>query len=286
MASELTIRHSFPRFNEVNEASKAEPNVSVFIITYNEEINIERCLDSVHWSNDVVILDSFSQDRTIELAENYSNVRIFQREFDNFSNQRNFGLHNITYKNSWVMVMDADEEVEVDLAAEITAIAQRSEKRDVFLVRRWVIFENQQLRWNTTSGFWIERFIRPEKIRYEGIVHEKIRFTGPAGRLQGRLRHHQFSKGIQNWLNRRANYARLEASSQAIAKTPTPNFADLISSNVMKRRSSLKFIFQRMPFRWLVYFFYNFVFKFSYLDGILGLRYIYLESLSHYRSTN
>jgi glycosyltransferase involved in cell wall biosynthesis len=269
-----------------NKDGEMDTNVSILIITYNEDVNIERCIDSVRWSNDVVIIDSFSRDRTIELARTYTNVSIFQNEFADFSSQRNFGLHKVSYRNPWVLVLDADEVVEPDLATEIMAIAQcgRTETRSVFLVRRWVIFEGKVLRWNTTSDFWIERLMRPEVVTYEGAVHEKVRFFGPPGQLQGRLKHYQFSKGIKDWLNRRANYAMLETRAQS-ADSYKPSLVDFFSSDVMRRRASIKFVFQRMPLRWLVYFFFNFVFRLSYLDGISGLKYIFLESLSQYRGT-
>lgn len=99
-------------------------NVSIFIITKNEEVNIARCLDSVRWSNDVVILDALSSDRTVALAASYPNVRLFSRPFTNYSDQRNYGLHSIRYRNNWVLVVDADEVVELALADEVRAIAR------------------------------------------------------------------------------------------------------------------------------------------------------------------
>jgi len=255
-------------------------NVSVFIMTYDEETNIERCLESVRWSDDVVILDSFSKDKTVTLAGAYPNVRIFERRFDDYSGQRNHGLHAIAYRNRWLLVVDADEVVEPGLAVEVRDVARARPVVDVFLLRRKVFFDGRWMRWNIAYDFWIERLMRPQAVRYEGRVHEKLRFEGGYGRLRGALEHHQFAKGIDHWLGRRCQYARLEAQSAGTAYGLRP--ARLLSRDTLLRRSALKALYYRMPARWAVYLAYNLLFKFAYLGGISGLRYICLEAYSQY----
>lgn len=261
-----------------------EPNISVFIMTLNEETNIERCLDSVRWSNDVVVLDSFSRDRTAELARGYSNVRIFQREFDGYSNQRNHGIHQIRYFNPWVLVLDADEVVEPMLAAELETVARRGLDWpfDVFLLRRKVFMENRWIRWNVSYDIWIARVFRPEAVHYEGLVHERLCFEGGYGCLKAAIEHHQFSKGLEDWLARRARYAKLEAEQRQSASSFLQLIWDLHNDNTLLRRAALKALFYRLPARHVVYFMYNFLFKFPYLDGKAGLRYVLLETYSQY----
>jgi glycosyltransferase involved in cell wall biosynthesis len=262
----------------------ADFSISVFIMTYNEEVNIERCLDSVCWSNDVVILDSFSQDRTVKLASVYPNVRIFHREFDGFSSQRNYGIHQIRYFNRWLLVLDADEVVEPALASEILAIARQQSivPYDVFLLRRKIFMGDRWIRWNVSFGFWIPRLICPLSVHYEGAVHEKVCFAGAYGRLMGALEHHQFSKGTENWLVRRLQYAKIESELDSEYKTKLSLLRGIISTHTLHRRSALKALFYRLPARWFFYFIYNLVFKFPYLDGLPGLRYLFLETYSHY----
>src|SRR5438874_2227541 len=95
--------------------------VSVLVLTLNEEINLQRCLDSLKWSDDVVVLDSFSTDRSVEIAT-AAGVRLIQRRFDNWSSHQNWAVKNITFKHPWVYYSDADEVVSPELASAITAV--------------------------------------------------------------------------------------------------------------------------------------------------------------------
>src|SRR5262245_40364755 len=92
--------------------------VSVLILTLDEEVNLAGCLDSVAWCDDVVVLDSFSRDGTVDIAR-ARGVRLFQRQFDNYANQRNYGLRDLSYKHEWVLMLDADERVPHELREEI-----------------------------------------------------------------------------------------------------------------------------------------------------------------------
>lgn len=266
--------------------SEAAENVSVFVMTYNEEVNIQRCLESVRWSTDVVVLDSFSEDQTANLAQAYPNVRVLLRTFDGYSNQRNYGLHQIEYRNPWLLIIDADEVVEQDLAAEILCVARQRPPAplDVFLLRRKVFLEGRSLKRNVTSDFWIERLVRPKAVYFVGAVHEKLHFNGGFGLLTGSLQHHQFSKGVEDWFARRARYASVEAQEGIAASSELPIFRAL-RGNTLQRRGALKTLFHRTPGRWAIYLAYNLFFKLAFLDGILGLRYVLLESYSQYLST-
>jgi glycosyltransferase involved in cell wall biosynthesis len=267
--------------------SQSSPNISIFILTRNEEENIRRCLDSVRWSNDVVIVDSYSEDRTVEIAGEYQNVRIYYRAFDRFDHQRNFGLHQIAYRNPWVFVIDADEVVELELAGELTKIARQADEipHNVFLIRRHVYIDGRIVRRNITSDFWIERLIRPEAVNYEGAVHEKVRFIGSYGLIEQHLVHHQFAKGKDNWMKRRIQYAQIEAMSTSSA-AKVSIWPALLSRNTLDRRASLKVIFYRLPGRWLLYLMYNMIVKLAFLDGLPGVRYVLLESYSQYVATS
>ena len=92
--------------------------ISILILTRNEENNISTCLESVKSLNDVVVLDSMSEDGTIEIARRYG-VRIYTRCFDDYASQRNYGLHNIEYKNEWILMLDADEVLDGTTLVEI-----------------------------------------------------------------------------------------------------------------------------------------------------------------------
>ena len=93
-------------------------DVSVLILTYNEEVNLVRCFASISWCDDIVVLDSYSTDRTESIAR-AAGTRFVQRAFDDYASQRNFGLSKIDYKHSWVLMLDADEVVPSELKDEI-----------------------------------------------------------------------------------------------------------------------------------------------------------------------
>src|SRR5262245_33925995 len=91
--------------------------ISILVLTWQEELNIEECLKSVSWCPDVVVLDSLSTDRTVEIAERCG-ARVFRRKFDDFAGQRNYALDEIPFKNPWVFHLDADERFTEALRAE------------------------------------------------------------------------------------------------------------------------------------------------------------------------
>jgi hypothetical protein len=184
--------------------------------------------------------------------------------------------------------LDADEVVESSLAREIQEIAAATDSAsgiDVYLVRRTVVLDDKRIARNSTHDFWIERLVLPTRVRYVGIVHEKLVFDGGYGRLAGVIEHHQFSKGIAQWFERRQHYSRLDAAATSqtdISGGDLPTLQGLFSSHPLTRRAALKRLFYRLPFRWLIYVVYNVAVKHCYLDGCTGLKYVLLEARSLY----
>src|SRR5438045_2050476 len=105
----------------MDNGSKALEPPSILVLTRNEERNIASCLGSLAFSDDIVVLDSYSTDRTVEIARSFPNVRVIQRAFDTEYLQRNYGLHEISYKHRWLYVCVADETVPDELVREMLA---------------------------------------------------------------------------------------------------------------------------------------------------------------------
>ena len=101
---------------------------SILILTYNEELNLETCLDSISWCDDIWILDSGSTDKTLEIAK-VRGCHILSRKFDNFGNQRNYAIDTATFKYPWVFDLDADERFTIELKKECEEVIQKDEKR-------------------------------------------------------------------------------------------------------------------------------------------------------------
>ena len=95
---------------------------SILILTGNEELNIRECLESVSWCDDVWVLDCGSKDRTVEIAKEMG-ANVITRSFDNFGNQRNYGIDNCKWKHEWVFDLDADERFTPEFVAAEDAIS-------------------------------------------------------------------------------------------------------------------------------------------------------------------
>ena len=135
-------------------------NVSTLILTLNEESNLPRCLTSLKWCDDVVVLDSISEDRTVEIARSMG-ARVVEREFDNYANQRNYGLQDIDYKHPWLLMVDADEEVAPELAAEIEAVLEDADPELCLLrMRRKDYFMGQWIRRSSGYPTWFGRLMK------------------------------------------------------------------------------------------------------------------------------
>ena len=151
--------------------------ISILILTLNEEHNLARCLDAVAWSDDVLVLDSFSTDRTPEVGKS-KGARVLQNQFVDFAQQRNFGLTHGNFKHDWILHLDADEVVTPELKRELLEVAATTEK-DAYQVASKVMFQG---RWLKRSGLypWYQvRMGRRGKLTFEQVGHGQ-RETLPA----------------------------------------------------------------------------------------------------------
>jgi glycosyltransferase involved in cell wall biosynthesis len=144
--------------------------ISVLILTLNEEINLPGCLASVKWCDDIVVYDSFSTDRTIEIAK-AAGARVFQRSFDNYANQRNAALTQVEYKHSWLLMLDADEQATPELYGEIKNIAVCSQvSADLYRMRRKDIFFGKWLRYSSGIPHGLADF----SVSVKYVLREKL----------------------------------------------------------------------------------------------------------------
>jgi glycosyltransferase involved in cell wall biosynthesis len=258
--------------------------VSVLILTKDEQINIAPCLDCLSWSDDVVVYDSFSSDRTVEIASRYPNVRVVQRRFDNWSSHQNWGVRNIPFKNPWVLYVDADERVPPELAEEVMRAAAPTRPESAFRVRRKDMFNGRWLRHAQLYPTWIIRMFRPERIRYERLVNPVAVVDGSVGELRDHLIHYPFSKGIIHWFERHNSYSSFEAAEVLKGRSAqgSSKITDLFSSDPIARRVVLKQIFNRLPFRHLARFIYLYFFRLGILDGPQGFHYSLMMAVYEY----
>lgn len=257
--------------------------VSVLILTLNEEKNITKCIESISWCEDIVVLDSISEDRTTEIAQKLG-ARVIEREFDNWASHQNWAMENIDFDNEWVFYLDADERMTEPLRNEIFDIAEDpSEDRVAFYVGRRNYF----------MGTWIKhamppspvmRFFKPPHIRFERLVNPTPVVDGEYGYLENYFDHYNFSKGITEWIAKHNRYSLAEAK-EAIKTMRKGREASLLSTDQAERRKALKQLAYQLPMRPLAKFLYLFIFKRGFLDGYPGFLYCTLQMMYEYMIT-
>lgn len=139
-------------------------SVSVLILTLNEETNLRDCLASLAWSDDVVVFDSFSTDRTCEIAA-ASGARVVQRKFDNWSAHQNWAVSNIDFRHPWVLYLDADERCTAELRDEVVRAASGDSVHSAYRIRRKDFFMGRWLKHAQLYPTWLVRLFRPTRIR-------------------------------------------------------------------------------------------------------------------------
>ena len=249
--------------------------ISVVIPTHNEAPNIERCLASVAWSDDILIIDSGSSDGTPERAESLG-ARVIYRPFDSFADQRNFALDHGALKHQWVLHLDADEEVTPELQAAMLNVARSEGGRPGYLLASRLMWFGQWLKYSGMYPSYQVRFGGRDLLRFCMVGHGQRELLQPneIATLHGDLMHHNFSKGISEWLTRHARYARDEAVLATSNSRSGFHWGDLLQANDgTRRRRSLKRLANSIPMRPVARFAYVYFCRRGFLDGRAGLRY-------------
>ncbi len=182
--------------------------LSVLIPTLNEEENIAECISSLDaLAEEIVVLDSYSTDHTVEIARSCGAV-VHQRRFDNFAAQKNAGFDLLA--NDWVLIVDADERLTDALRAEIRAHLDRAPDKDGYRIPRDAYFAGRRVRcW---SGGSVLRLFRKSKAKYaaDKTVHEELELQGSIGALENPLLHYTF-RSFDQYLPKVYSFARLAA---------------------------------------------------------------------------
>jgi glycosyltransferase involved in cell wall biosynthesis len=257
--------------------------ISVFILTKNEEQDLPGCLKSVGWSDDVHVYDSYSTDQTVEIAR-AAGARVTQRHFHNWSSHQNWGLANLSFRNPWVLYLDADERVSAKLGKSICEAVRDPGDKVAFRIRRRDFWGDRWLKHVQASSHYL-RLFRPEKLRYERLVNPVSIPDGPVGDVAGYLDHYPFSKGVTHWLNRHNSYSSLEALQSLKNRVANQSFSlyqALFSQDICQRRFHQKGLFYRLPARPFIKFFLLYIGKRGFLDGSAGFSYAMLQSYYEY----
>jgi glycosyltransferase involved in cell wall biosynthesis len=255
-------------------------SISVLIMTWNEEANLPACLASLSWSDDIVVLDSYSTDRTVEIAR-AAGARVIKRRYDTEDQQRMFGLTQIKFKHPWVYTPDADEVTPPELRDEMLAIVNDETRPEVMFKARYKnMFLGRWIRHSSLYPTWITRLVRRDRVRFEREVHSVCVADGPVGQLQNHFIHYSFNKGITAWYDKHNRYSSVEAELAAMRAKQKLDWAEVFSRRSDVRRRGLKSLSYRLPFRPTLRFLYMYILRGGFLDGWPG--YAYCRLLANY----
>lgn len=270
--------------------------VSVLIPAKNEEANLPACLDSVSRADEVFVVDSQSEDRSIEIATGLG-AKVVQFHFNgSWPKKKNWSLDNLPFRNDWVLIVDCDERITPELWDEIAIAIQDPNYAGYYLNRR-VFFLGKWIRHGGKYPDWNLRLFKHTAGRYENLGTETIRNTGDnevhehvivdpkqgqVGYLKEDMLHIDF-RDIYHWLARHNRYSNWEAKVyynilQGKGDEGTIG-ANLFGDSVQRKRA-LKKIWVRLPMKPLLRFVLFYILRLGFLDGYPG--YVYGRLLSQY----
>lgn len=252
-------------------------------MTYNEEANIAQALASVSgWAGEVFILDSYSNDRTLEIARQFD-CEVVQNKFENFAKQRNFALDHLPITSEWVFFLDADEWLSEALKQEISALLVISPVENGFYIKRRLIWMGCWIRRGYYPS-WQLRLFRNGKGRCEDrAVNEHLIVEGQVGHLSNDFTD-QNLKGVTDWIAKHNGYATREARellNMRNAQGYQEIDARLFGTQVQRKRWLRYKIWNNLPpvIRPFFYFFYRYILTGGFLDGREAFIYHFLQAL-------
>lgn len=229
--------------------------ISVVVLTKNEEKNIVDCLESVSWADEIIIVDDFSEDRTIEIINALSfspKVKVFKKRLENdFSSQRNFAL--LKCKHEWIIFIDADERVSKELREEINSVIIDEKNKEInkgFYIRRKDVLFDKLLKHGEVGNIKLLRMARKDSGKWEGKVHEDWKIDGKVSELENYITHYPHQE-LSEFLREINFYSSIKANELYEAKVKV-SALDVVIYPKGK-------------------FFVNYILKLGFLDGIEGL---------------
>jgi glycosyltransferase involved in cell wall biosynthesis len=254
--------------------------ISVVILTKNEEHDISGCLQSVSFCDDVHVYDSYSTDRTVEVARGMG-AHVHQRPFDSYAAQRNAALDTIAFKHRWVFILDCDERLNPVVWAEaVEATTGAPDEVHAFRIRRDDHFLGHHLRHAQMMALYT-RLVKVGHVRYTRDINEFLVVDGETRQLRNRFDHWSFSKGLDRWFDKHNLYSTMEA--KIVAERSFMSDADLRTALFHKdfhtRRRAQKAIFYMLPGRPLLRWVYLMFARGGVLDGKAGVVYATLQAM-------
>lgn len=258
--------------------------VSVILLTYNEELHIKRCLKSCEFAAEVILVDSYSADRTLEIAKRF-NAKIYQHPWETYAKQFNWALETLPLSQPWIMRLDADEIVTPELCDELrrvlaglpTDVTGLYIKRKVYFMGRWI-------RHGGYYPTWFLRIWRKGKAKIEErwMDEHVVLFEGRVLKLKNDIEEKN-QKSLSWWTDKHKGYALREAKDLLNISTGNQGEGNirpaLLGSQEAQKRWVKEKLYIRMPpfLRAFAYFFYRYFLRLGFLDGKEGLIFHFLQ---------
>lgn len=256
---------------------------SIYILTYNEEIDIAACIESAMLSDDIIVVDSCSSDRTVEIASRYP-IRVVQHAFESHGRQRTWMLESIPPKHEWVYILEADERMTPELFAECEQAIHNPDYIGYYVAER-VMFMNRWIRYSTQYPRYQMRLFRHGKVWFSDYGHtEREVCNGATSFLKETYPHYTCSKGLSRWIEKHNRYSTDEATETLHQlENGKVDWRDLFfGKSEVERRRALKDLSLRLPARPLLRFFYMYFILGGCLDGHAGMAWCTLQTFYEY----
>lgn len=256
---------------------------SIFILTHNEERDIAACLESALLSDDVIVIDSCSSDRTQAIATQYP-IRFVEHPFASHGQQRTWMLQNVPYRYDWAYILEADERMTPELFSECLEAIQRDDKVGYYVAER-VMFMGCWIRRSTQFPRYQLRLLQRGKVWFDDYGHtEREVVDGPTGFLQETYPHYTCSKGLSRWIDKHNRYSTDEAAEtlRQLQGGRIDWRALLWGKSEVERRRALKDLSLRLPLRPLARWLYMMFMLGGWRDGRAGLAWCTLQAFYEY----
>lgn len=256
-------------------------DVTIIILTKNEEINIRDCLDSIKtFAKRVVVVDSGSNDNTVAIAQEYG-ADVYIHDFENYATQFNWAIDNTRIETKWTFRLDADERLTPKLCAELTEIAQKHSEDDIngVIMESWLYFMGRKIKHGCRNKRKIMMFKTGiGRIENRKMDEHTILSCGQSTVAKNRFIHYDF-KDMTYWVKKMNWYATREMQDYYDFKNGRSSYQiggnDIVISKIRKKKFGF---YYKLPlfFRCWLLFIYNYIFRLGFLDGKEGFIYNYM----------
>ncbi|HTO35674.1 MAG TPA: glycosyltransferase family 2 protein [Flavobacterium sp.] len=240
---------------------KNPAKISALIITFNEIDHIKEVINNISFADEIIVVDSFSTDGTLEELAQFKHVKTIKRAFKNFTDQRNFALQQAAH--NWVLFIDADERLTDKLRTEIIATINSATDVAAFMVKRLCFFNKKRIHF---SGFQTDttyRLFKKDKVTYieDKLVHEMPRIDGKSTILKSNMLHYSIDNAA-HFKSKMEHYAQLKALE-------------------LHQKGKKSTVFHQI-FRPTHKFVLNYFFRLGFIDGKEGFQICYLNAYGVY----